>query len=234
MKIDPIRYLLAVSAPGRPVLAAFAVLVAYGLWLLRIDPGDQGSALAMLLFIQMFAASTGYRHAAGRGHFDALLVSGRSRARVAVSHFLVSAGPGLAAWSILALAGLVSPGRNLSLRPGSLLALLIVSVFTWAVSLPLPRFTGGVLWTSLLMALLASREALGAYGDFVSATPPADLASVAKRTLAIAVCPFLLFARSDDAVGPLVLLLGLTIVILAFGAGVYYVSRRDYPLVEES
>src|SRR5688572_5427824 len=68
------------------VRVGFAAAVAVGGFSMFLDPanGQLDSALATVLLLQMFAVSNGFASAAGRGHFDPILVSGRPRWLVAL------------------------------------------------------------------------------------------------------------------------------------------------------
>src|SRR2546425_7214355 len=110
-------------------------VVAFGIYLGRIDPGGVDDAVGMTLFLQMFAASTGYRHRLRRGHLDPMLVGHPGGVSVAWAHWVVSIGPGLATWLALAAVALtLSPRRlPLGLTPLGLTAFLFVSTMACAI-----------------------------------------------------------------------------------------------------
>src|SRR5258708_21624357 len=73
-----------------------------GLWTTSLSPGELDSGLGMVLFTQMFLASTGFLVRARRGHFDSLLVGKGDRTAVVMWHWIVSIAPGIAGWACLA------------------------------------------------------------------------------------------------------------------------------------
>jgi hypothetical protein len=141
-----IRFLLVVR-PWHPVVAGGLVLVVAGAAVLlaagRVSAGD---ALAPVLLLQTLVVSSGFAGPARRGHYDFLIASGQKRLAIAVAHWAVSATPGLAAWLALALIDLlVSGGRTLLSAP-TVTAVVVASTLPWAVTVPLPRLTGGLVW----------------------------------------------------------------------------------------
>ena len=73
-----------------------------------MSPGELDSALGMLLFVQMFMASSGFLARARRGHFDSILTSASERVSVLVSHWLASVLPGVLAWAVVISAGILA------------------------------------------------------------------------------------------------------------------------------
>ena len=102
MRPSALRFFGTVLRPSAVTVAAFAVLPAYGVFLLRADPDRFGQVCGLALFFQMFSASTGYAERARRGHFDSMLVGRSSRWSIALVHWIVSLAPGVATWAILA------------------------------------------------------------------------------------------------------------------------------------
>ena len=131
--------------------AASAIAAAVALSLQATDP--QG-ALAPVFLLQALAASSGFAVPARRGHYDLLLTSGVSRLRIGVAHFLASILPGVLCWTVIAALEAVSGGGfpGISLASGTVASLAIVSALSWAVTVPLPRLTGGIVWLLVLVA----------------------------------------------------------------------------------
>jgi hypothetical protein len=234
MKATSVGFFLTVSPPPPAAVAGHAVAAALGVSMLWMDPVEPHSGLSVVLLIQMFGASTGFTAAASRGHFDPLLVSGASRASIAAGHCVAAALPGLAAWGILALAEMVLalPGGRLASQPGSVLALLFVSVVAWAVGLALPRFAGGVLWMVVLVVVVASRTGFLGFVDVISASDVSSPDEVLRVGAAMALCPFLLLGDSAAARSWQVHGLLVVAALAAAAAGFQFIARRDYPLAE--
>lgn len=236
LKVSAVRFFWVVSPHPPYVLVGFAALVAVGAWLLRLNPADVESPLAAVLYFQMFAASSGFKGPAGRGHYDELFVSGQSRPSIGFSHWLASALPGIVAWTTIGVLGIVlAPHfRTISFRPQGLVGLLLVSTFSWALTLALPRLSGGVLWTIVLVVIAVTRDSLPTYLRAVTAATSIRTMSEAVRLgVAFAVCPFLLLTRSPVAAYPPVLLLDAVLALITLIGGVLYITRRDYPLLPE-
>ena len=133
-----------------------ATCVAFGIWTMWYDPGELDASLGLVLVIQLFLVSTGFTARAFSGHFDMLMVAGGSRRRTAAAHWIVSVAPGVFAWLTLALAGLVlgSHAAVSALGGQRVVALVVVSSIAWVVGYRLPRGAAGVLWLTVLVAIL--------------------------------------------------------------------------------
>jgi hypothetical protein len=120
------------------------------------DPDQAPGALVPVLLLQSLAASSGFALPARRGHYDLLFTRGSSRALIALVHWATSIVSGLASWLVLAMLELVvSTGANQDLfASGTCAAVFLVSTLPWAISVGLPRFSGGVGW--LLVAVTAT------------------------------------------------------------------------------
>ena len=192
MKASPLRYFLVFRLHSGHHIAVLAAVTAVGLWTIEMSPGDLDSALGMLLFAQMFLASTGFIARARRGHFDPILTSGCGRATVALSHWCVSALPGVVAWAIVvAVDAIYGGGQIVSAVAGRrLLALWIVSALAWIGGFALARGAAGALWTAGLVAVLLRRTDL--LGSSSAALTASSYMLVLRHTAAVIGCPFLL------------------------------------------
>lgn len=190
MNLSPLRFFLTIGLHPSHGLAALAAVVLVGVWTIWKSAGELDSALGMLLFAQMFLASSGFLVRARRGHFDLLLTSASGRERVLVCHWLASALPGLVAWVIVCLAAWTLGGSAWSAAAlGSrFLAVLIVSALAWMAGLALPPGAGGVLWIAVLFAALLRRVDFAGWMTG-SSTP---VVALTRHAAAILVCPFLL------------------------------------------
>lgn len=227
------RFFLVVTPLPLWLWAALAIVVGLGIWTLVLNPRELDSALGMTLFLQMFAASTGFSAAAARGYFDPLLVSGRSRASIALGHLLASAAPGAVAWVVLSgtallLGGGGSAGAGASSRH---VAFVIVSCVAWGAGLVLPRLAAGALWGTLLL-VVAMNRGIAAGVLLTAQSAPSSLRDVLFSAVAFAVCPFLLLGDVPAASDVRVLAVASGAAAAFVGAGVVYVSRHDFSLAE--
>jgi hypothetical protein len=192
MNASPLRFFLVVGLHPSHNIAVLAAVTAVGLWTVATSPGELDSALGMLLFIQMFLASTGFLTRARRGHFDSILTSASERAAVIVSHWGASALPGVLAWAIVSGVDWIYGGGSVAsaLAGRRLLALLIVSAMAWAAGCTLARGAAGALWTAGLVAVLLHRT------DLLGSSPITIASSswllVLRHAAAVIGCPFLL------------------------------------------
>jgi hypothetical protein len=211
-------------------LVLLAVVVAMGIATTRMSPGELDSGLGMLLFAQMFLASTGFLGRARRGHFDPILIGDRDRTRTLVWHWIVSVAPGALGWTCLAGAGyfMGSPAALSALAGHRAVALLIVSVVAWAGGFTLARGAAGVMWIAALLAILLGRA------DLVSQTPivAASSRTVLRQAATLVLCPFLLVgnhpAIAPEAVFAAALLSAAALLLvwrLSHGLNIYLVDR---------
>ena len=182
------RFFARVGLHPPYALVILGAIVGLGLWTTSVSPGELDSGLGMVLFVQMFLASSGFLVRARRGHFDPLLLGCGERTRALVWHWLVSIAPGVAGWICLAGAGyaLGSPAAASAFVGGRAVALFIVSALAWAAGFALTRGAAGVVWMAVLVGLLVRRIDLLAPSTFASGD------SVLWHAAALLICPFLL------------------------------------------
>lgn len=180
-------------------LLALGATVGIGLWTTSMSPGELDSGLGMLLFVQMFLASSGFLVRARRGHFDPLLTASPNRTRPIVWHWIASVAPGVAGWMCLAGAGYFqgSPTAVSALVGTRAAALFIVSALAWTAGFTLTRGAAGVLWIAVLLGLLLGRVDLLSLSSVLAA--PSGMGLLHAATLVI--CPFLLIGN-HPAVAP--------------------------------
>ena len=193
------RFFAALSLHPPYALLILWATVGIGMWTTSMSPGELDSGLGMLLFVQMFLASSGFLVRARRGHFDPLLAGAADRTGPVVWHWVVSVAPGVAGWMCLAGAGYVqgSPTAVSALIGGRAAALFIVSALAWAAGFTLTRGAAGVLWIALLLALLIGRADLLAPSSALAASSGIAL----RHAATLVVCPFLLIGN-HPAVAP--------------------------------
>src|SRR4051812_16215386 len=185
-----VSYFVMIGLHPSYALVLLGAVAAAGAWTVWLNADDLDSGLGMLLFVQMFLASSGFAVRARQGHFDPLLTHTGQRSRIAAAHWIASAGPGIAAWFLLVAVGYaVGSGAASSAFAGTrLAALLIVSVVAWSAGFMLPRGAAGIVWIAILLALLITRA------ELIAASHPGwpwALAGLVDA-MALTLCPFLL------------------------------------------
>lgn len=227
MIASPLRYFIVMRLQPNHNLAVLGGIAVVGLWTVAMSAGELDSALGMLLFVQMFLASTAFVARARRGHFDPVLTSGSTRLVVFASHWLVSVLPGLLAWGIVCGVDWVfGGGVALSALLGHrLLALAIVSAIAWTAGFSMTRGAAGALWTAGLVAVLLHRsDLLGSTSVSASSFPV-----VLRHAAAVLVCPFLLLgnvARLAPASIPTAVCAAVLALLSAWSVG----NRMDFYL----
>jgi hypothetical protein len=165
--------------PWHPLVAAgLIVAVVLGGFLLAAGGIQPADALAPILLLQTLSVSSGFAGPARRGHYDFLIASGQKRLAIAAAHWAVSASPGMSAWLVLALIDLVANGGSALLSPQVCTGLMLSSTLPWAVTVPLPRLSGGLVW------LVFDRVTSGAVATVV---PTAVAAVAAGAAMAAAI-----------------------------------------------
>ena len=209
--LSPLRFFLAMHLHAGYALAVYVVVCTLGLLMIAAGPTTGvDDAMGMLLFVQMFLASSGFIERARRGHFDALLTTIPNRGGVIAAHWIVSSLPGALAW-IAFVAMAVGRGSPLPIASGG--ALFIVSAIAWTAGFSLARGTAGFLWTAALFALLLRNPRLVSDAS----------------ALSVVFCPFLLLRPAPNPVsGAIAIVIGLTGVV----ATCRFASRLDLYLLE--
>ncbi len=221
----PGRYFSTVPLQSGPMRAGLVAVLGVGVAQVCWVPAGGQDAVVTLLLLQMFAASSGFAIPARRGHYDTLLTGGSSRAGVAAAHLAWSVGPGVLAWAVLGIVELLAGGGAVR-SSGSVVALALVSCGAWAITVPLPRLSGGVMWLVLLLAGLGwpsvwRQELLEVAVGEGTAT---------ARTVAYILCPLVLGGRSLETADVVAVLPALVLVAGATGAAWRYVLRMDVAL----
>jgi hypothetical protein len=194
------------------------------LLVLRRSSGEQ--VMLPLLFLQMFAASTGFAVPARRGHYDLLMTGGAGRAQIAATHLLFSIAPGVCAWVVLGLVELVVTGeRPRAFAGGSVAAMLLVSTLAWAVTVPLPRLSGGIIWLLSIVIVLAGTDAWRNRA-FTSGDANRSMSGV----LMYALCPFVLVGQPLPAAAGWAVVPGAILSAIAVGSACWWIAAMDVPL----
>jgi hypothetical protein len=152
-----VRFFHVVPPVPSMMVGTFVTLTLAAALAIVNHPQRASGALIPVLVLQSCAASSGFSLPARRGHYDLLFTRGSSRTLVALVHWMTSIVPGLTSWLVLAMLEVVmTAGASRSLfASGTCAALFVVSTLPWAVTVALPRFSGGIGW--LLVALTTAR-----------------------------------------------------------------------------
>jgi hypothetical protein len=228
-----VRFFAVVLRPHITLAATATLLLGMAAWMARNDPQEIGELSTLALFVQMFAAASGFREPARRGHFDPVLARGTSRLVVAGAHWAVSITPGAITWVALAAVILwIHPGEvPVGLTLQGLVAILYVSTASWAAGLWFTRYASGVIWMLALVLLSGMNAVPTLRAAFFVA--PRSVGDSFRQAGAGLVCPTFLVAsgRSADD-GALILILLVTAVLLAVGG--LCLLTLDVPLQDPS
>jgi hypothetical protein len=229
--MSPLRFFRVLLRPDASALSLAAGTLALGAYLARAYPQGVDQAVAIALFLQLFAASTGFRDRLRRGHFDPVLVGGRPRIAVAAAHWLASVGPGLSVWLALGLISAMSSRSAwpTAFTPAGLAVILYASTMAWVVSLPMGRFSGAVLWLVTLFTLAATLQLQAMRQTFSAAAD--SWAGTLNSFAGVLVCPVFLLI-DPLAAGPPLLALLFVATVGAWLAGVALVACFGGILVE--
>jgi hypothetical protein len=230
-RVSVIRFFLALRLQPDYALAVIVVVLASGIWTVALDPRELDSGLGMLLFAQMFLASTGFSGRACRGHFDPVLAGRGIRTSTAVSHWGASILPGLAAWLLLVVVALTlgSPAAQSALVGRRAAAWLIVSALAWSGGFLLPRGAAAVVWSAALVFFLLQRPEW--LTSVVMESGPRT--PILWEAAALVVCPFLLIGHR-----PLGSVLSPPIAVIVAGTAMlavcWFARRLDVYLLDQS
>jgi len=216
--ISPFRFFTIAPLHSRYMLLALAAVLASGLVMLIVDPAKSPQALAPLALLQMLAASSGFAVAARRGHLDLLLTAGPTRVNIALVHLGLSILPGMVVWWVLGVIEMLV-GRTvdpLAFTSGTMVSLAVISTLSWALSVRLPRLSGGIAWL------------LGIAMWIVGWSDGAVLSS--RSVLVVTLCPFVLLGRRLSGADALRALPAVALAVLFTVIAVVWIVRMDVPL----
>lgn len=184
---------------------------------------------ALALIFQMFAASTGFRDRAVRGHFDPLLTR-HSRASIAIAHLAVSAGAGALVWVAVTVVDAILVHRlpPTGVTASAAASFACVSLVAWAGGLSLPRYGAGIIWLTALVMFAGSGYATAVRSGLANDPMWAHRLEHAAGAF---VAPMLLFAGSSPSPAFDLVLVLLAATAVAVG-GALYVMRFEASLKE--
>src|SRR2546423_9319133 len=170
--MNPARFFWLVAGPSAMHLPVALAVTAFAVYMAAPFPSGFDQVLGITLFLQLFAASTGYRHRLRRGHFDPILTGRAARTTVAFGHWIVSIGAGLLLWTLLGVIDLATRRGHVptAFTAAAVAVFLYAMTMVWTISLALGRYAGAVLWLVVLFAL-ASTQQLQALRVTFSAAP---------------------------------------------------------------
>lgn len=223
--MNPWRFFLAVPLQSPYMLGGVVLVVVRGMVQIVLAPNGGEDAVVTLLLLQMFSASSGFAIPARRGHYDPILTGGASRTAVVASHAGMSIAPGVFGWLLLGSCELAM-GHSAVLSSGSLAALALVSAGGWAMTVPLPRLSGGVVWLVLLLAGLG--WPMSWWRDLLAVASGG--AGVETRAVLYVLCPLVLSGRALTQEDLLALLPALAMAAAGCLAAWRWLVRVDVPL----
>jgi hypothetical protein len=216
--------------PTQPTLIGwtFLVVVAVGTFAIVRGPARGADVMMPLLLLQLFAASSGFEVPARRGHYDLLLTSGHRRLWVALVHWATSIAPGVLAWLILAVVEVVvREGADASLvASGSCAAMGLVSTMPWAITVRLPRFSGGIGW--LLVLTLSTR--LLSSGSVAGGHAANEVRESIWSAWEFLIYPALFAGRELSVREGLIAAPALVLALASMAAACWWLSRASVPL----
>lgn len=226
--IDPSRFFRIYALHSPYMFTALAMVTSVGVLTLVLDPSQAVSGLTPLLLLQMFAVSSGFAVPARRGHLDLLLTGGCTRLRIAATHWLVSALPGVMVWVAMGLVELlVSRGnRAAAFSEGSIAALLLVSTFAWALTVRLPRLSGGIVWLLVLITAVAGSS----YWSDPIVSAIRSGATWPISSVLFLLCPLAFIGVRLQGIDALAVVPGLALAAVAMALAIRWIVRADIPL----
>jgi len=230
-RISPGRYFTVIKLHPVYALIALLVVLAMSLWTLMLSRAELDAGLGMLLFVQMFLASSGFVVRARCGHFDPVLAGDADIPAAAAWHWTVSVCPGMVAWLILGLTGwfVGSPIAVSALVGRRAVAMFIVSAVAWSAGFLLPRGAAGVVWLGALLALLLRRVPLLPS----HAGPLTTVTAIGRQAVTVVGCPFLLIGDTKG-VAPMAVAVAASIAAIALLATWRAASEVDIHLVNRA
>jgi hypothetical protein len=223
------RFFRVVSPVSSMMTGTFVVLTLVSAIVIGADAGQSANALVPVLLLQSFAASSGFALPARRGHYDLLLTRGSSRISIALVHWVSSIVPGLTSWVCLVIFELVvSAGASNHLSAsGTCAAIFLVSTLPWAITVALPRFSGGIGWmlVAVTTATTLSSEVFARWT--VLSTRIEELAWPAWSFL---IYPLGAVGRHLDRAEMMAVTPALALAVATLIAACRWVAQRDVPL----
>jgi hypothetical protein len=223
-----LRFFQVVPPVPPLIVATFVAVTGVASLAVVTAPGRARGALAPVLLLQLFTASSGFAVPARRGHYDLLLTRGTSRLRVTLSHWATTIAPGVFSWLVLVCVERLAIGDGaVLLASGTWAAMIMVSTLPWAFTIALPRFSGGVGWL-LFLVTMGTTFSEGVFAEWtVTSTRVEALVWPAWVFLIYPLCAV------GESLGPPHLLAvapGITLAAAAMVAACHWAAHSDVPL----
>jgi len=221
------RFFRVVSPLPALVVWTFGAIVAGACAIVVVAPGRTAGALAPLLVLQMFAASSGFAVPGRRGHYDLLLTRTGGRVSMALAHWVSSIAPGVAGWLIVCSVEALTTGTSsIATASGTCAAVALVSTIPWAATIALPRFSGGIGWL-LMLTISAITLSSGNDGSLPRAGGSDGFVAGASAFL---VYPLAVVGRHLSSLELMVVSPALALAIVSMTAACGWVRRATFPL----
>jgi hypothetical protein len=202
-----------VMPPLPPLLVGcFAVVVVAFVLATPAGVAEPGSATVPILFVQLFAAASGFGAPARRGHFDLLFTRFQRRASIAAAHWVSSTAPGMAAWLCIVSLELSTGRPPVAATSGTAAAMVLVSTLPWAITAALPRFSGAIGWLLALVTASVIPSSRGAPAWLRFLVYPGDVVGESVLATPLDVAP------------------ALGVAAVAVIAAITWIERMDIPL----
>jgi len=226
--VSPLHFFRVVPAQPTLIVWTFMVVVAVGALAIVREPSRSADVMASVLLLQLFAASSGFEVPARRGHYDLLLTSGHRRIWVALVHWVISIAPGVVAWlTLAAIEAAASGGAGMRLlASGTCVAMGLVSTMAWAITVRLPRFSGGIGW---LLVLTLSTRVLPS-GNLMSHPPVNGIGALIWPVCQFLVYPVVFVGRDLDVRQGFIVAPALLVALGSMVVACQWVSRASVPL----
>jgi hypothetical protein len=226
--VSPLRFFRIVPTQPTLIVWTFLVVVCVGVVAIVQEPSRSAGAMVPVLLLQLFAASSGLEVPARRGHYDLLLTSGQHRVWMALVHWMTSSAPGVIAWLMLAAieTALSTGHQRRLLASGTVAAMGLVSTLPWAITLRLPRFSGGIGW---LLALAISTSVV-ASGNMPGRAPAITAGDFIWSAWGFLVYPVAFVGRDLSVAEGLIAAPALIVSVASMVVACRWVSRASVPL----
>lgn len=224
----PVRFFRVVTPLPGLIVWTFIAVALVGAMSIGIDRSKTSGSMVPVLLLQVFAASSGFGVPARRGHYDLLLTAGHDRVWMALVHWGSSIAPGVATWLLLAVVEIVvSRGMQASLfASGTWAAMGLVSTLPWAITVRLPRFSGGIGW--LLALAISSSVWPGPQNP--GGSPSGNAMSVIASSWGFLVYPPSLVGHRVELNEAFTAMPALLLAACSMAAACRWVSRASVPL----
>ena len=225
--VSPFRFFRIVPTQPTLIVWTFMVVVGIGIMAIVREPSRGTEMMVPVLLLQLFAASSGFEVPARRGHYDLLLTSGNRRVSIGLVHWATSIAPGVVAWLMLAaVEAAASRGADRRLLAwGTCAAMALVSTMAWAITVRLPRFSGGIGW---LLVLTLSTSVLSPVN--VPGRSASDLGEWIWPAWEFLVYPVVFVGRELDVGEGLIAAPALMLALAAMLAACRWISGASVPL----